>query len=360
MYKTFRSLLLTSAILTGSLSQISAIDSEDFQRGICIEGTRPLETCHVNDLKSLGASHVSLNPFGWMNHASDPNLRFSKERGNDSNRRYWGESNDGLIWYANKAHEGGLEVMLRPHIWIRNNKDPETGEFAWLDKIDFESQEDKETFGQKYRDYALHFASIAEEGNMEWYSIGAETLQLSTKYPDYWRQLIKDVRDVYSGKLIYSANWYEEVERIEFWDDLDAIGVQAYFPLTYDEHEGSTITHEELIAGWQPHLDNLQRVSEKFDKPVIFTEIGYKATDCAAITPWEWRGTGETNLEFQKKCYEATFNALKNEDYIEGMYWWKYHVYECENIESVPDRRVRDFTFQNKPAEEAIKEYYGQ
>ena len=61
------------------------------------------------------------------------------------------------------------------------------------------------------------------------FSVGTELQIPALQREADWRQLIKDVRAVYSGKLIYSANWYEEYEGIKFWDALDAIGVQAYF-----------------------------------------------------------------------------------------------------------------------------------
>jgi hypothetical protein len=53
----------------------------------------------------------------------------------------------------------------------------------------------------------------------------------TTEREDEWRALISNIRKVYSGKLIYAANFHEEYEHVKFWDALDYIGVQAYFSL---------------------------------------------------------------------------------------------------------------------------------
>ena len=50
---------------------------------------------------------------------------------------------------------------------------------------------------------------------------------------------------MYSGKLTFGANWYLEYEDVTFWDDLDYIGIQAYFPLTKKENQGV----DELVKG---------------------------------------------------------------------------------------------------------------
>jgi hypothetical protein len=46
-----------------------------------------------------------------------------------------------------------------------------------------------------------------------------------------WRRVIAAVRGVTSARLTYAAN-FDAYQRVAFWDALDAIGIQAYFPLT--------------------------------------------------------------------------------------------------------------------------------
>ncbi|MDX1972021.1 MAG: hypothetical protein SFY68_05760 [Candidatus Sumerlaeia bacterium] len=309
--------------------------------------------CHVQELRGLGASHVSLNPFGWVQSLNSPEIHLSTHKGDQATGRWWGESDAGLLQYASAAKSAGQGVMLRPHLWVRDNSHPKTGEAAWLDSLDFDSEGEWLKFAESYRAFALHYARVAQQGEMEWYSIGAELTQLTKKHPEYWRGLIRDVRAEYSGKLIYSANWYNEVEQIVFWDDLDAIGVQAYFPLASVD----SATTEQLQLGWEPHLKMLQGVSEKYGKPVIFTEIGYKSTTCTAKSPWDWKGTGGRDDEYQARVYAATLEALKDRPWFSGMYWWKYHVQPCEavELEGIPRRQEASFAFQGKPAQKVLQ-----
>jgi hypothetical protein len=47
--------------------------------------------------------------------------------------------------------------------------------------------------------------------------------------------------------LTYAANW-DKYDQVSFWDELDFIGIQAYFPLT-DQTNPSA---EEIKKGWNP------------------------------------------------------------------------------------------------------------
>ena len=80
----------------------------------------------------------------------------------------------------------------------------------------------------------------------------------------YFKQLIKDVRAVYAGKLTYAENWdcYADVP---FWSDLDYIGMDAYFPIA----EGSNPSEQELEEGWSNleqefAADYMQRLGQFF------------------------------------------------------------------------------------------------
>lgn len=330
-----------------------------FQRGLCVEGGPALEECHMEELKALGVSHLSLNPFGWMQAPDRPAMRLATERRSGGGRgRWWGESDDGLRHYAQAARAAGLEVMLRPHIWLSNTTDRHGNANLWLADIGFESEQEWAEFFSEYRRFILHYARLAEETKMEWLSVGAELTRASREHPAEWRAIIAEVREIYKGKLIYSANHWQEVEGVTFWDALDAIGVQAYFPLAASDDA----TEEQLVEAWRGHLRMLQKLSEQYDKPVIFTEVGYRSSARAAIEPWEWRVPGPPREDLQAMCYRATFRAIEEFDCVQGMYWWKYHVVACPE-EPGTERRVSDrlassFTWQGKQAEGVLRENY--
>jgi hypothetical protein len=83
-----------------------------------------------------------------------------------------------------------------------------------------------------------------------------------------------------------------------------------------------------LIESWEPHKKAMKKLSKKWGKKIVFTEIGYKNTADAAIKPWLWpRQMGE-DVEISEKnqanCYEAMFIANWEEDWFGGLFVWKW------------------------------------
>lgn len=220
-----------------------------------------------------------------------------------------------------------------------------------------QTEADWQAWFLSYRTFILHYARLAEKNGMDGLCVGMELHRTAVEREADWRELIEAVRAVYRGKLVYAANWGEEFKSIPFWDALDYIGIQAYFPLTEKSHPSVT----DLMAGWIPHVEAMERVQKRFGKPVIFTEIGYRSSVNTAIRPWEWRSssTGATDrddLETQVRCYEAFFRTFWEKDWLAGMYLWKWFP-NSRDAGGVFDK---NFTPQNKPAEGVMRTWYGK
>jgi hypothetical protein len=209
---------------------------------------------------------------------------------------------------------------------------------------------------RNYRLFILHYAQLAEAEQIEALCIGTELHKAAATHEQNWRSLIKEIRQVYRGQLTYAANWYLEFEDIKFWDALDFIGIQAYFPLTKQNNPSLA----DLKAGWRQHLPSITKVVKRYKKPVVFTEAGYKATADAAIEPWKWPERGELtstqeSYTTQAACYEALFQTVWHQPWFGGMYIWKWYPRLREN-----GRDHRDFTPQHKPAEQVLAQWYGK
>ena len=94
----------------------------------------------------------------------------------------------------------------------------------------------------------------------------------------------------YGGKLIYAAYWgkpsagvqVSEFDHIGWWDAVDYIGVDAYFPLTQNLQD---VDLRSLTNAWNGHFNppggegdivgRLQRLAENFKKQIVFTAAGY-------------------------------------------------------------------------------------
>ena len=102
----------------------------------------------------------------------------------------------------------------------------------------------------------MYYAEYAESHQIPILCIGTE-LELTSGREKEWRTLIDEIRVVFSGELTYAAN-FTEYEKIRFWDALDYIGIQAYFPLTDRVNPGL----ESLKKGWNKKSRNRESTEE--------------------------------------------------------------------------------------------------
>ena len=170
--------------------------------------------------------------------------------------------------------------------------------------------------------------------------------------PDFWRRLIIKVKEVYSGPLTYAANW-DSYDQISFWNDLDYIGVDAYFPLS-DEKDPS---HSQLKAGWKPYVQKLEALAKQYRKPVLLTEWGYENEDYVGKEPWVMGRVQNTlsapNDAAQVRAYESMFESLWNESWIQGVFVWHWADYK-----GTP--RGPNYSPRDREAGEVLKREFGK
>ncbi|MDF2158431.1 hypothetical protein [Algoriphagus sp. CAU 1675] len=304
-------------------------------KGVCwVAGRSPLEGGELHALKKVGANALSQTPFGWQSEKNRPEIRWQLE----GDRIWWGESAKGIQITLDSSETHGIMNMLKPHLWVRG---------SWPGEIEMESEEDWGQWFDNYRGFILEYAALAEKLAIPMLCIGTELEKTSHRGED-WSRLIREIRNIYSGKLTYAAN-FTEFEQVSFWDELDYVGIQAYFPLS-DSHDPSL---NDLMESWESHISSIEKVVRKYKKPVIFTEIGYCNTVDAAMEPWVWpneRAEIALSDEVQALCYEAFFQTAWRESWLAGVFFWKWY----------PNggRRSPDFTPQGKSAESVMEAYF--
>lgn len=290
---------------------------------------------HVTPIKNLNANFASVMPFGFVRDLGHPEISFN------SNRQWFGETVEGVKQYVEELHNHQIKVMLKPQIWVR-------GEFTGFIKMAHD--EDWKIFEDSYTDFILTYAKVAQDSKVDIFCIGTELESFIDERPEYWKSLIVEIRKVYKGKLTYAANW-NEYDRTPFWDDLDYIGVDAYFPLSASK----TPTVEECKAGWQPYKERLRIFSEEYKTPILFTEYGYRSVDYAAKEPWKAdRDMVDINFEAQSNAIQSLYEEVWDEDWFAGGFVWKwFHDHERSG-----GKNDSQFTPQNKPVEEIIRKFY--
>jgi len=217
-------------------------------------------------------------------------------------------TDDGVRAIAAAARDRGMTIALKPHVDVldgtfRGDIDPDDPA-AWM---------------RSYTGFVTHLADLATEVGATTFVIGTELETLSRRTDD-WRALIDQVRQRYSGRLTYAANWVAEAERVKFWDALDLIGIDAYMPLTKDDPDP---TVAELVRGWQPWRRRLASLSASVDRPVLFTELGYPSRLGAADRPSQ-EGDGAISQPAQARLYEAAFRVFEDVPWFHGVWWWDW------------------------------------
>lgn len=286
----------------------------------------------------VNSNTVALMPFGFIRNVASPEII------HNTDRQWFGETEKGMLQYAKFFQDEKISIMVKPHIWISHGEF--TGHLAMKNEIEWQQLE------KSYESFILTYAKAAQVLNAEILCIGTELEQFVVNRPYFWEQLIAKIRAVYKGKLTYAANW-DEFSRVPFWHLLDYIGVDAYFPVS--DKKTPTVTDYEI--GWKEPKNSIMAVQKKYNKPILFTEFGYRSTDYAGLKPWDSSsGKNTVNLIAQTNGLQALYNQFWKEDWFAGGFIWKW-FYEHTKVGGMENDR---FTPQNKPAEKLIEKLYKQ
>ena len=272
-----------------------------------------------------------------------------------------------LITAMQEAEADGLKVVLKPQLdtldgqWRAHIK-PCSVTPASPDTCPSAADQASAWFAS-YSAMILHYADIASQQNAAALVIGAELIDMSTNpaYTSYWTSLIGQARAHFpGGALTYSANWGSgsfatEYVNIPFWNQLDYIGISAYFPLANSGDYAPTLdTMKSKWSYWQTDpTDGIGAFQQKIGKPVLFTEGGYRSGNGAAQAPFDnWDGWS-LDTQQQANCYEATFEAWANVPWFAGEEFW--------NWETDPNTSGSNtaYSIQNKPAQQTMTNWFG-
>jgi hypothetical protein len=336
-------LILISPI---GISKKARAGTEDWQRGASIYPTEQLDFSSpefresLRNLKKTGANYVSLViPYHQKNKYSSEILS-----GPDT------PSDKVLTDAIEYAHSIDLKVMLKPHL--------ATGDGDWRAFI---NADDRKAWFASYGDMLDHLADIAEKTHAEEMCIGTELISMSTytsnaQNKDYWINMINNVRAHYSGLLTYSANWggsdfSEEVSHINFWPYLDFIGISAYYSLAKEIKNPILPDFDKAWEYWDTH--DILPLYQKYNKPILFTEVGYRSVADANIDPYDGTRNGLIDLDIEAKLYESLLEYWNAKPYFAGMQFWNWDI---DPLEGGPGDN--HYTPRFKPAEEVIKKWW--
>jgi hypothetical protein len=81
--------------------------------GVNIEApSKPYDSSAFITIKNTHSNWVALIPYAFTSIES-ADVFF------DNERQWWGERSEGIIASVKMAHDQGLQVMIKPHLWVK-------------------------------------------------------------------------------------------------------------------------------------------------------------------------------------------------------------------------------------------------
>jgi len=232
------------------------------------------------------------------------------------------------------AHKLGLKVSWKLHVDSPNN--------GWRGAI---QPGNRDLFFANYREFAIHFALMAQEQEVEFLVPATEMVSLmkSEEDRDRWLSIFLHLHTIYFGTIYYGAD-RSEYARLDgdFWRSCcDAIGLTPWYTLTSDLHP----VEAQLLDAWKIPVSNMKKFANATKLRIYLPEgPGYRATEGCATDPSEYLSDRRPGDLCQAEAYKAflrTFNKEKKQ-LIAGYFLWEITAPEEERSDYTPLDRITE------------------
>lgn len=301
------SLMLVTVAEVLRPSRGAASDTQETVRGVIIsthtdgsDWSSPAMRSTMEDIRELGADWVSIHPYGWIR--ANGAVRFH-EFNPDHPPAY-------IVRPIEDAHALGLKILIKPHIGYWGSP------FSHRGAIHFRSEVAWDRFFGDYKRWITHLAEACRGADA--FVVGTE-LDSTLEHEDRWRDVIAEVRKRTRMPLTYAANW-SSYRNVAFWDALDVIGIQAYFPLTEHPDPDSM----SIVSGWESVMTELRDFAHGQNRKIAFTELGYNRSYAAPVEPWAYRVDGNDAERVQVRCLRIALQAVEREPTVVAVFLWKW------------------------------------
>ncbi len=282
----------------------------------------------MRQLKGLGVNWIAIHPYARI-----------RDDGTVAMSRVDGE-HDWLTRPIREAHGLDLKIMIKPHLAYWGSS------FDWRGQIAFKNEAHWQRFFAQYERWITRLGDVCADADA--FVVGTE-LDRTVHREKQWRGIISALRTRYDGPLTYAANW-SDYEKVPFWDALDVIAIQAYFPLM---RRRGLPEPRDLETAWRALLKRLGAFSRRHDRKILFSELGYDRSELAAVRPWEGGGGsgGAIADQTQRRCLAAALRAIESDDRVVGAFLWKWF----------PGRtRHEDFLMSEPMVRRVIEDHWGE
>ena len=363
----------------------------------------------VDHAKRLGSNHIILNVRGKMVGPYSTEvvpLTPPAERTLEARR---------IARLAQYIKSQGLTVGLRPIFFVFGPQ----GEFPYIERLPNGTEKvwwhgniqpsDPDRWFDSFRTFLDQYITVARLAKADEFTIGAELYSMTVGIEDQWRaqpygfpgrwlELLRYVRSKLPGtRLMYDINFTDdsntesgfarsggELERwryrlvdlanptnpaenkiwkdlVQFWSELDAIGIDMYRSLASrqdvlaTDFRGLTNQLKTRTDVYATQLDTaLLEISmvAPVEKKMILKEVGYRSIEKGFIEPFNYASaSGQLNIMHQAAAFEALLQsfAQANWSWFEGVVFWDIQV-----DPSKAGPQDLGFSPVGKPATEAV------
>jgi hypothetical protein len=260
------------------------------------EGTPTTQA--INAIAGLGATWLELTPTWKMATGTSSKIDSA-----------WTVTDAAVLRAINLAHSKGLKVLLKPHV------DPQDGTNRW--QI---NPSNRVGWFSSYQTMMTHYATLAQQNGVDEFSVGCELATMSGSADrSAWLPIIDGIKSLYKGPLVYAANT-DEYPNVSFWDQLDLVGIDAYFPLSTTP----TTDISALEAAWIPIRDQMSAFAVGVGRRIVFTETGYPSLVGAAVEPWNNQYSATPSQREQAAAYEALLATFSGQPWWAGAFYWSW------------------------------------
>jgi len=244
-----------------------------------------------------------------------------------------------LLSASEQARQIGLNVTLTPKFLV--GPTPSLSGSSW--RGDYRPPHPAAFFSQ-YQSMVDHYADLARQAGVSTFFVGSE-MSDSIDFTDSWRQIVSSARQHFGGPVGYEVDWRRPAQ-FSWGDAVDVIALSAYFPLSNAAHP----TLRQLEAGWHSYRYPGQRgsqdafasvaaLAQRWGKPIIFGDVGYRASTYPAREPSQ-NASHPADPKAQYLAYRALLDTFARQSWWGGVMWWAWNDVSERSPESKPAEKL--------------------
>lgn len=261
---------------------------------------------------------------------------------------------------SRESWEAGLGMMLFEQQYSMLEAPRGTWNEIWPFIYSTQSQEWYDAWFEGYTEYMLEEALIAEAYGVEYLLLSWGTTGAIFRQTEQWRQIIADIRHVYSGEIGTYMRPHS-MEDVHFLEDVDFVLV-AVDSLDKVDYEAPTQPGViEIREGFCAALREFESIIEA-QAPDIPVYAVLTATSCDAQNDFMWAEpfpAARMDLREQVAYYEGFFEAVASVESITGVVLFGGAWFEGFDFKGDYFDTYAAHSFTGKPAEGVVRVWFG-